>query len=104
MESGSASLSKAAIVGAPIEICKARAPMMRALSKRVYANGEVSGATKVRTAKKVSAATAHRKWCRTTMRYTKIRAGMTAVIGDAMLPTIERTITMTASHQAQPRR
>jgi len=49
------------IVGAPMEICKARAPMIRALSKRVYANREVSAATKVRTAKKVSAVTAHRK-------------------------------------------
>ncbi len=91
-------------MGAPMEICRARAPMMRALSKRVYANGEVSARTKVRTAKKVSAATAHRKWRRTTIRYTKIRIGITAVMGDAMLPTIDRTITMTASHQAQPRR
>ncbi len=104
MESGSASLSRAAIVGAPIEICRARAPMMRAFSKRVYANEEVSAATKVRTAKKVSAVTAHRKWRRTTIRYTKMRIGITAVMGDEMLPTIDRTITMTASHQAQPRR
>lgn len=87
-----------------MEICKARAPIMRAFSKRVYANAAVSAATKVRSAKKVSAATAHRKWRRTTIKYTKIRAGITAVMGDAMLPTIERTITMTASHQAQPRR
>ena len=104
MSSGSASRSKAVIVGAPIEICKARAPIIRALSKRVYAKEEVSAATKVRTAKKVSAATAHRKWRRTTTKYTKISAGMTAVMGDEKLPTIERTITITASHQAQPRR
>ena len=51
MSRGSASWSNAVIVGAPMEICKARAPMMRALSKRVYANEEVSAATKVRTAK-----------------------------------------------------
>jgi len=61
MSSGSASRSSAVIVGAPIEICKARAPMIRALSKRVYVNEAVSAATKVRPAKKVSAATVHRK-------------------------------------------
>jgi len=49
------------MVGAPMEICKARAPMMRAFSKRVYANEEVSAATKGQAAKKVSAATIHRK-------------------------------------------
>lgn len=61
MSSGSASPSNAVMVGAPIEICKARAPIIRALSKRVYAKKEVSAATKVRTPKKVSAGTAHRK-------------------------------------------
>ena len=60
MASGSASRSSAVIVGAPIEICRARAPIIRALSKRLYVKG-VSAATKVRTAKKVSAATVHRK-------------------------------------------
>jgi len=51
-----------------MEICKARAPMIRALSKRVYAKEKVSAATKVRPAKKVSAATVHRKWRRTTIK------------------------------------
>ena len=61
MSRGSASWSNAVIVGAPMEICKARAPMIRAFSKRVYANEEVSAATKGQAAKKVSAATIHRK-------------------------------------------
>ena len=68
MSRGSASRSSAAIVGAPMEICKARAPMIRALSKRVYDKEEVSAATKVRPAKKVSAVRVHRKWRRTTIK------------------------------------
>jgi hypothetical protein len=51
-----------------MEICKARAPMIRALSKRVYNKEGISAATKVRPAKKVSAATVHRKWRRTTIK------------------------------------
>jgi len=68
MSSGSASRSSAVMVGAPMEICNARAPMIRALSKRVYDKEEVSAATKVPPAKKVSAAAVHRKWRRTTIK------------------------------------